>query len=119
LACSLIFFSSSRQPLPGRARTAARRSPPGWGVSLSPFNKKGCKIFFARRRTRKTRNANRTRLQLEVLEDRVVPSFTGYTPAQVRHAYGFDAVNQFNGAPANGAGQTIAIVDAGTDPNVL
>jgi len=34
----------------------------------------------------------------------------GYTPAQIRHAYGFDRV------PLNGAGQTIAIVDAYDDP---
>jgi hypothetical protein len=36
----------------------------------------------------------------------------GLSPAQIRHAYGFDAVG------GNGAGQTIAIVDAYDDPNV-
>src|SRR5262249_53291884 len=36
----------------------------------------------------------------------------GYTPAQIRHAYGFDQI------PLNGAGQTIAIVDAYDDPNI-
>jgi subtilase family serine protease len=36
----------------------------------------------------------------------------GYTPAQIRHAYGFDQV------PLNGAGQTIAIVDAYDDPTI-
>jgi subtilase family serine protease len=36
----------------------------------------------------------------------------GYTPAQVRHAYGFDQI------AGNGAGQTIAIVDAFNDPNI-
>jgi subtilase family serine protease len=38
--------------------------------------------------------------------------FNVYTPAQIRHAYGFDQVAW------NGAGQTIAIVDAYDDPTV-
>ncbi|HZU38395.1 MAG TPA: hypothetical protein VFA18_20895, partial [Gemmataceae bacterium] len=42
---------------------------------------------------------------------------TGYTPAQIRHAYGFDQIN-FNGTAGNGSGTTIAIVDAYDDPNV-
>jgi subtilase family serine protease len=42
---------------------------------------------------------------------------TGYTPAQIRHAYGFDQVS-FPGAPADGSGTTIAIVDAYDDPNI-
>ena len=37
---------------------------------------------------------------------------TGYTPAQIRHAYGFD---QFT---SNGAGQKIAIVDAYGSPTI-
>jgi hypothetical protein len=37
---------------------------------------------------------------------------TGTTPAQVRHAYGFDQL------PYDGSGTTIAIVDAYDDPNV-
>ncbi len=42
----------------------------------------------------------------------------GYSPSQIRHAYGFDQVS-FNGAPAaDGSGTTIAIVDAYNDPNV-
>lgn len=36
----------------------------------------------------------------------------GYSPTQVRHAYGFDALSQ------NGLGVTIAIVDAFDDPNI-
>jgi hypothetical protein len=36
----------------------------------------------------------------------------GYTPAQIRHAYGFDQIAN------NGAGQTIAIVDAYDDPTI-
>lgn len=42
---------------------------------------------------------------------------TGYGPAQIRHAYGFDSVS-FSGTPADGAGTTIAIVDAYDNPNV-
>src|SRR5262245_15702486 len=37
----------------------------------------------------------------------------GYTPAQVRHAYGFDQLAN------DGAGQTIAIVDAYDAPNIV
>ena len=36
----------------------------------------------------------------------------GYTPSQIRHAYGFDHVN------ADGSGQTIAIVDAFRHPSI-
>lgn len=41
----------------------------------------------------------------------------GYTPAQIRSAYGLDQVH-FGSMPGNGAGQTIAIVDAFNDPKV-
>jgi hypothetical protein len=37
---------------------------------------------------------------------------SGFWPAQIRHAYGFDKL------PLDGAGQTIAIVDAYDDPNL-
>lgn len=42
---------------------------------------------------------------------------TGTTPAQIRHAYGFDQIS-FNGVSADGAGMTIAIVDAYDDPTI-
>ncbi|MFL5340798.1 MAG: hypothetical protein ACJ8F7_11670 [Gemmataceae bacterium] len=61
-----------------------------------------------------------TRLNLEVLEHRAVPAVL--TPAQVRHAYGFDQISFLvNGQPikGDGAGQTIAIVDAYDDPNIF
>ena len=48
---------------------------------------------------------------MEELEPRLLLS-VGYTPFQIRHAYGFDR------APLNGAGQTSAIVDAGDAPNL-
>ena len=67
-------------------------------------------------------NRSRTPL-IEALESRRLYSWTpiGLTPAQVRHAYGFDNVGfQFRGRPitADGAGQTIAIIDAYDDPNI-
>jgi hypothetical protein len=40
-------------------------------------------------------------------------SFTGYTPAEIRAAYGFTSVS------ATGAGETIAIVDAYKDPDIV
>jgi hypothetical protein len=43
----------------------------------------------------------------------------GHTPAQIAQAYGFNQVSFDNGAiKGNGAGQTIAIVDASYDPNI-
>lgn len=45
------------------------------------------------------------------------PGPTGYTPTQVRHAYGFDQIS-FGGVAGDGAGQTIAIVDAYDDPTI-
>ena len=40
------------------------------------------------------------------------PPTTAFTPAQIRHAYGFDSVTN------QGAGQVIGIVDAYDDPNI-
>src|SRR5262245_9320608 len=42
---------------------------------------------------------------------------SGYTPAQVRHGYGFDRIT-FNGVVGDGSGQTIAIVNAFDNPNI-
>jgi subtilase family serine protease len=46
------------------------------------------------------------------------PTPVGYTPAQIRHAYGFDQIS-FGSVQGNGAGQTIGIVDAFDDPNIF
>jgi len=44
---------------------------------------------------------------------------TGLTPTQIRHAYGFDQISFANGTVAgDGAGMTIAIVDAFDNPNI-
>jgi len=65
---------------------------------------------------------------IEALEARELLSGTtttsttiqGYTPAEISQAYGFDSVSLDNGAvAANGAGQTIAIVDAYNDPDIF
>src|SRR6516225_1360543 len=49
------------------------------------------------------------------------PSGTAaYTPAQIRAAYGVNALNGMNSVlPLDGTGQTIAIVDAYDDPNIF
>ena len=41
----------------------------------------------------------------------------GYTPAQIRHAYGLDGLS-FAGTPADGTGTTIAIVTAFDSPRL-
>src|SRR5207253_1310101 len=43
---------------------------------------------------------------------------SGYSPAQVAAGYGFNNVS-FNGVKGDGSGETIAIVDAFDDPNIL
>lgn len=45
------------------------------------------------------------------------PGPRGYTPAQVRHAYGLDTLS-FGGTAADGTGTTIAIVTAYDSPNL-
>src|SRR5207248_671083 len=56
-------------------------------------------------------------VQLQPLATNHTPH--GLTPAQVRHAYGFDQISFNNGTIAgDGTGQTIAIVDAYSDPNI-
>ncbi|HEY7156046.1 MAG TPA: S53 family peptidase [Gemmataceae bacterium] len=43
---------------------------------------------------------------------------SGYTPGQIVQAYRFDQIHLAGGVPGNGAGQTIAIVDAYDDPTI-
>src|SRR5579863_10163470 len=51
----------------------------------------------------------------------VVPNVTqappGYSPAQIKQAYGFNQIS-FNGTAGDGTGTTIAIIDAYDDPNI-
>ncbi|HZL35506.1 MAG TPA: S53 family peptidase [Tepidisphaeraceae bacterium] len=48
-------------------------------------------------------------------------SIQGYTPSEISKAYGFNAVSfsASGSTPANGQGQTIAIVDAYNDPKIV
>src|SRR5262245_46471734 len=44
---------------------------------------------------------------------------SGYSPAEIRAAYGIDGITFSNGTiSGDGAGQTIAIIDAYSDPNI-
>ncbi len=78
------------------------------------------RLVSARHNLRSLRERYRVHLRVEQLESRVLlsarpvtlPPPGAFTPAQIRHAYGFDQV------AANGAGQTIAIVAAHDDPNI-
>ena len=46
-------------------------------------------------------------------------SLSALTPAQIESAYGFNAISFSNGTiKGNGAGQTIAIIDAYNDPYI-
>src|SRR5207249_2960946 len=74
------------------------------------------------------RQDRRVRLALESLEERVLlnaaPDPTWFTPAQIQKACGFDKVGVFSSGPysqimpADGRGQTIAIVDVDDNPNI-
>jgi hypothetical protein len=73
--------------------------------------------------SRQRKSAKRSRgvtlgQQLEGLEDRALLS--AITPAEMRQAYGIDEV-KFGaaGIPGNGAGQTIGIIEIGTDASLV
>ena len=98
--------------------------------------------MFRRFRLRKSRRSNRTGQMIETLESRQLLSAAaqavfhsdaifmhssaatatsavqGYTPSQIRKAYGFDQLSLSGNVAADGSGQTIAIVDAYNDPNI-
>ncbi len=68
----------------------------------------------------KRSSVSRNILHVEQLEDRTVPSI--FTPSQIQQAYGFNqiAFSTSSGRVAgNGAGETIAIVDAYDDPRIM
>jgi subtilase family serine protease len=106
-----------------------------WSIRRAPSG--------ARRRGRQSRPPKRRRPAVELLESRDLlsgffhptyvllpgsgggvhtlgsPGPTGYTPSQIRHAYGFDQITFSNGTVnGDGSGTTIAIVDAFDDPNI-
>src|SRR5882672_4059973 len=73
--------------------------------------------FGSQRRSSRRPYRQGWRLELLILEDRLTP--TTFTPAQIRTAYGIDAIPAFGGTiVADGTGQTIAIVDAYNHPNI-
>jgi hypothetical protein len=88
-------------------------------------------LFSTRKRSRNRRpgkacNQRAVRFTLESLEQRQllawgVPSSLpyGYTPALIRHAYGFDQITFSNGVKGDGSGETIAIVGAYDDPKLV
>src|SRR5665213_1547900 len=57
----------------------------------------------------------------KILRSSLSSNIQGYTPSEIRQAYGFDSVAFSTGSSttANGAGQTIAIIDAYNDPNIV
>ncbi len=84
------------------------------------------KQFATRPRLRVEQLETRTLLSLSGLEDLwaeparafLAPGPVGYTPAQVRQAYGFDRIDFGNGVRGDGSGQTIAIVTAYDNPTL-
>src|SRR5581483_12304488 len=86
----LLYWAPSSHP--ASASSAPRRFYPMFGRS-SVTRRRRCNF-----------------LRLERLEDRATPA--AFTPAQIRHAYGFDQVAAVNGTTLDGTGQTIAIIDA-------
>jgi hypothetical protein len=54
----------------------------------------------------------------EIWNEPLSTVFSGYSPAQIRQYYGLNQVSYPNGTPADGTGQTIAIIDFGGDPNL-
>src|SRR5262245_36276649 len=77
---------------------------------MSPF-------LRLRPHTRTPPRPPRTRLAVEQLEGRDVP--TTFAPTQLVHAYGFNQISFAGGTiPGDGRGQTIAIVDAFDNPNI-
>jgi hypothetical protein len=58
-------------------------------------------------------------MNLDLTAQSSAASISGYTPAEIKAAYGFSSISFDNGTiTGNGAGQTIAIVDAYNDPNI-
>jgi hypothetical protein len=107
---------------------------------LCVFTKRLLHPVFHSRRCRHQVRRDYSSPQVEVLETRDVPSAvfkpdyvvitaknsdtplgttgpTGYTPSEIRQAYGFNQIS-FNGTSGTGAGTTIAIVDAYSDPTI-
>src|SRR5205085_3309040 len=72
-------------------------------------------LLFSSDRPRREYQKPHRVMRLQVLGSRRLLSV--YTPAQMRHAYGFDQI-QFGSIKGDGTGQTIAIVDAYDAPKI-
>jgi subtilase family serine protease len=72
-------------------------------------------VWYTKSRTHASSRRLRTRLRLEELEARTMPAV--YSPSQILTAYGTNLIS-FNGVKGDGAGQSIAIVDAYYDPSI-
>ncbi len=87
-------------------------------MRLSPLERWCRQVMRRQITTRKRAKQWRVPQQLEVLEDRALLS--GITPAALREAYGLDQVKFGSaGIPGNGAGQTIGIIEIGTDASLV
>jgi hypothetical protein len=84
-------------------------------------------MMFGRRRKVAARRAEPSAAMIESLECRTLLSAVtaattstvqGFSPSQIRQAYGFNQVTFGAGVTADGTGQTIAIIDAYNDPNI-
>src|SRR5262249_53223804 len=127
----------SRRRCAGRVVAPPQSRPHGGGI-VDRFLSRVWTALRYWREPRRSPGTPRARLVVEALESRNLPTTfapgypgqpagravphstpgpTGYTPAQVRHAYGFDPIS-FGGVAGDGSGQTIAIVDAYDDPTI-
>jgi subtilase family serine protease len=108
-ARSLLSQGLVAQPLVTVAATVAPAGAAGmdlFGAGLSPNRAHDGVVFGA-----VTPSASPSPAKASVVRP-FAAAPAPYTPAQVRHAYGIDQL------PVNGAGQTIAIIDAYDDPTI-
>jgi subtilase family serine protease len=82
-------------------------------------------VFIEQLESRQMMSASHHVAQLSLFVNRVrghhesaTSLVAAYTPTQMRHAYGFDQIS-FGSITGNGSGETIAIVDAYDDPNLV
>src|SRR5271165_6409783 len=75
----------------------------------------------SKRSAKATRRLQPFRPRLDALEARSVPStVNGLVPSQIQQWYAFNQIGFLQGNYDNaGRGQTIAIIDTGTDANIL
>ena len=97
------------------ARTDRRRKRPTLRPAPENLETPSCRPRLGSRRSCRRRAS---RAVGSVTSDAGSGSPTGYTPQQIRAAYGFDRI-MFGSIAGDGAGQTIAIVDAYDNPGLV